>query len=509
MDSTLASNNDVDRLIEEQIKLPSPPTIAVQILNTVQDEAASLQDLTQIIAADPALTLKMLRVANSGLYSMPNEISTIERAVSILGTNVVKNIALSFVIAKDLRGTDRGQFDFDYFWRRSVTTAVAAELLCKLLKHDDQDIFVTALLQDIGVLILFLGKGNEYSGLLEERMLLEKTLRDLEKAKFGFDHQQVGAALLKAWGVPERISEPLKFHHESVAAPDSYVQTAQILRIADQLASIYSEINSAEKVRHLQHELFSTFRFRPDQVRDLVDDVATKSVEFLEAFDLDPGEIKPYSQMLQEANEELSRLNLSYEQVVLELKEAKENAQNLANELREAVARLKELVFRDSLTGLYNHRYFQEIFEQELARSLRYQSSVGLLLFDIDKFKDVNDNFGHPVGDLVLMNISKAVQCAVRPTDVVARYGGEEFAVVLPHTNQAGMRVFAERLRRSVEGIATVSEGIELRVTISIGGACWTLDRPQVSKEQLIHTADRALYKSKRNGRNQVTILEP
>ena len=509
MPSSVHSTEKVQQLISEQINLPSPPAIVVQILSAVQKENSSLQELTRIISADPALTAKMLRTANSSLYSLPSKVSSVERALSVLGTNVIKNIALSFAIASDLRGQEQTHFDYDYFWRRAVTAAVAAELLTKRLALKNEDVFVTALLQDIGILVMFLSKGEGYSRLLEERMLTRSSLRELERSSFGFDHQQLGAALLRDWGLPDSIVAPIQFHHEPAAASEHYAGVAKILMLADQLSSVYSEANSAEKVRALQDEMQSLFDFDPALVRELVDEVATGSIEFLETFELEPGNMKPYSQMLQEANFELGRLNLSYEQLVMELKEAKQSAENMAHELRDAISRLKELVYRDSLTGLYNHRYFHEILGKELARALRYQSSVGLIMFDIDHFKQVNDLHGHPVGDSVLMHIAHVVQGAVRPSDIIARYGGEEFAVILPQTNQAGMRVFAERLRRSVEGIVTEAEGGRINVTISVGGACWAPDRPQVSKEILIDAADRALYMSKRNGRNMVTILDP
>ena len=109
------SNNKIHQLIEEQINLPSPPAIAAQILNTVQDETSSLSDLEKIISADPALTGKMLSIANSSFYSLPNKVANITRAMSILGTNVIKNIALSFVIARDMQGQQTSYFDFNLF----------------------------------------------------------------------------------------------------------------------------------------------------------------------------------------------------------------------------------------------------------------------------------------------------------------------------------------------------------------------------------------------------------
>lgn len=501
-------NSKIHKLIEEQINLPSPPAIAVQILNAVQNEDSSIQELARIISADPALTGKMLKVANSGFYSLPNEVTSVERALSVLGTNVIKNIALSFVIAADLRGDKQSTFNFDYFWRRSVTSAVAAELLTTLLNVKNEDIFVTGLLHDIGVLIMYLSKGDDYAALLRERRNTGVSLSELEQSKFGFDHQQLGFTLVSDWGLPDSISMPIHYHHSTTSAPEEHRRTTEILWIADLLSAIYSETETAEKVRLLQEEMVELFDLDPDQVRILLDDVANKSIDILKTFELDPGDLRPYSQMLQEANAELGRLNMSYEHLVMELKEAKEKAERLANELRGANSRLKELVSRDGLTGLYNHRYFQEILSKELSRAKRYQGSVSLIMFDIDFFKKVNDNYGHPTGDLVLMNIARVIEGAVRPSDIVARYGGEEFAVILPETNESGMRVFAERLRRSVEGIATIADGQQIQVTISAGGTTFSSDRPQITKQMMIDAADRGLYKSKNAGRNRVNIID-
>lgn len=498
----------IQQLIENELNLPSPPAIAVQILNAVQKDDAALAELGEIIATDPALTAKMLKVANSGIFNCNGSITNIKRAMSILGTNVIKNIALSFVIAAELSSDTQTGFDFEHFWRRSVTTAVAAELLAKALQHRDDDIFVTALLQDIGMLVISLTKGEEYNILLSESRLSGTELPDLEKKKYGFDHQQVGYALLTSWKLPDSISEPIVSHHTPHAV-DNFQESTQIIYYADLLSDIYNGDEGAEKARLLQKDLMDTFAIAENQVAELLDNVASKSCEILGSFELDPGEIKPYSLLLQEANAELGKLNLTSEQVILEMKEAKAKVEKLAHELQDANSRLKELVYRDGLTGLYNHRYFQEALSNELSRASRYQSSVSLILFDIDYFKKVNDTHGHPAGDLVLMNIARAVNNAVRPCDIVARYGGEEFAVILPETSAAGVKVFAARLRRCVEGIATLADGQLIYVTVSAGATTFNKEGADVSKSTLIETADRGLYMSKQNGRNQVTVLEP
>ena len=500
---------DIQQLIREKLNFPSPPAIAVQILNTIKKDEAALTDLVQIISADPALTVKMLKVANSGIYSCGGTISNIQRAVSILGTNSIKNIALSFVIASELSDSESTGFNFNYFWRSSITTAVAAELFATSIQYKDDDIFVTAMLQNIGMLVIAMTKGEEYDKLIAESKLSKASLLRLEKDKFGFNHQQVGYALLEEWRFPSSITEPILYHHNPNHAHDTCHKSATINYYADQLASIYTTTGNAENARLLQQDIVAKYQLSTSQATELIDSVATQSDTILASFDLDASTTKPFSILLQEANVELGKLNLSSEQIVLEMKEAKEKAEMLSHELQDANCRLKELVFRDGLTGLYNHRYFQETLSNEIARAARYQSSVSLILFDIDFFKNVNDTHGHPAGDLVLMNIAKAVTNAVRPCDIVARYGGEEFAVILPETNAAGVNVFAARLRRCIEGIATLVDGQLIYVTVSAGATTYCKYSVGITKSIMIDTVDKALYLSKNNGRNQVTTLEP
>lgn len=497
----------IDKMVADGIKIPTPPAIAVRILNAVQKDSPSLKDLAEIISSDPALTAKLLQVANSSFYSLQYEVTSIEKTLTVLGVNALKNIALSFVIAKDMSSQEGSNFDFNYFWRRSITFAVAAELLAKQINHKSDDTFVTALLTDIGVLILHQTMPETYLKVLDKKKVSGEQIHDIETRNLGFNHAEMGAGILERWKLPESIWLPILFHHNPDQAPENHQTASQILEIAGQLSSIYIDSNSGERVRKAHEELKTHFDLSENQIIELVDAVASRSIEILGTFDIDPGDMKPYSQMLQEANEELGRLNLSYEQLIMELKEAKTEADRLAAEVRDANSKLHELVFRDGLTGLYNHRYFQEMVEKEIDRAERYQSTFSLIMFDIDHFKKVNDNYGHPSGDMVLMNIAHVVQNAVRPSDIVARYGGEEFAVILPETNEMGLKIFTERLRRSVEQMATLIDHKELNVTISVGGSWYSPADGKIEKRTIIDAADRALYKSKHAGRNCTTLL--
>jgi diguanylate cyclase (GGDEF)-like protein len=184
----------------------------------------------------------------------------------------------------------------------------------------------------------------------------------------------------------------------------------------------------------------------------------------------------------------------------------------LAAEAAAAVhtARLYEqtqrLATTDSLTGLYNHRFFRDALALEIARANRLGYSIGLLMIDVDNFKRVNDTFGHPAGDDVLRNIADVLRGSLRQTDVAARYGGEEFAVVLPGLGPRGVRAVGEKLRRAVRGLQPLAaDGVTpFPVSVSVGGV--SASPPTLNPVDLVRMADTALYEAKRRGKDCVCV---
>jgi diguanylate cyclase (GGDEF)-like protein len=170
-------------------------------------------------------------------------------------------------------------------------------------------------------------------------------------------------------------------------------------------------------------------------------------------------------------------------------------------------ARLERMATTDGLTGLLNHRTFQERMTEALQRAERHGRPLGLLLTDIDHFKNVNDTYGHPVGDLVLKNVSAVIKAQARATDTVARYGGEEFAVILEETDIPGGLQMAERIRTAVAASTTDTDMGPLKVTLSLGVAVF----PSHGKEKhvIIERADQALYDAKHGGRNRAVVAAP
>ena len=169
------------------------------------------------------------------------------------------------------------------------------------------------------------------------------------------------------------------------------------------------------------------------------------------------------------------------------------------SQLEEKNRELEALATTDGLTGLKNHRTFQEKMAAEHARAVRYHQPLSLLMLDVDHFKHYNDSFGHPAGDAVLRQVAAILGYTARDTDVAARYGGEEFALILPQTDEAGAMAIAERVRIVIAG----SDWEQHSITVSIGVCSVSLDTP--TPGTMIACADKALYRSKEMGRNRVS----
>ncbi|MCX6379165.1 MAG: diguanylate cyclase [Armatimonadetes bacterium] len=241
--------------------------------------------------------------------------------------------------------------------------------------------------------------------------------------------------------------------------------------------------------------VFGVFRWRLKRLKlsnqILEEHVATRTGELAHSYQ----ELKEMHYALEEMNAELKAAN---DEMI-----ASNNELATANcKLEKANHKLATLATTDGLTGLDNHRTFQEKLRHELALATRMGWSLGLLLLDVDFFKQYNDVYGHPAGDTVLRILGRLLKENVRTIDHVARYGGEEFAIILPNTDTEAVSVIGERIRKVIAEYGFPNRA----VTLSIGAA--VLHENSMEPETFVECADMALYDSKRSGRNRLTLVE-
>jgi diguanylate cyclase (GGDEF)-like protein len=194
----------------------------------------------------------------------------------------------------------------------------------------------------------------------------------------------------------------------------------------------------------------------------------------------------------------------AYDGAAAGLVQAIANQAAIAIENARLFSQVQLLAVTDTLTGLYNRRYFFEFAVQEFERSRRYARPLSVLMLDIDHFKKVNDTYGHLVGDRLLSELAKQCKSTLRDADVMARYGGEEFVVLLPETPARLALLAAERLWKAIAGVQLDVEGQTVSVSVSLGVA--ELDSGCPNLEALLGRADQALYRAKIAGRGQILM---
>ncbi|MFA6008203.1 MAG: GGDEF domain-containing protein, partial [Candidatus Shapirobacteria bacterium] len=165
-----------------------------------------------------------------------------------------------------------------------------------------------------------------------------------------------------------------------------------------------------------------------------------------------------------------------------------------------------QLAANDSLTGMFNRRFGMARLQEEYGRAIRSGSPLGVCIFDLDHFKKVNDTYGHPMGDKVLVHVSKLIRGALREGDVAMRYGGEEFMIVMPGASITDSFQIAEHVRRLVVETVFQHGSNTIALTISGGAAAWP-DFDASSADALVRRSDESLYKAKEEGRNRIIAL--
>jgi len=172
-------------------------------------------------------------------------------------------------------------------------------------------------------------------------------------------------------------------------------------------------------------------------------------------------------------------------------------------------ATIEKLSYTDSMTGIFNYRYFYKRLGEEILRAKRYNRELSLVILDIDNFKLFNDNYGHQTGDMVLKSTAELITRAIRSIDVVSRYGGEEFCIVMPDTSEKNGLIFINRLRNEIADFKFKSRTISEEISITVSVGCSVFPHHATTPDRLIYCADMALLKAKATGRNLAVMYQP
>lgn len=483
--------------------LPTPPAIALKVLELGRDPDVDLAALANVLAKDPALSSRILRASNSALYAQRRRSENLRQAMVVMGLNATMTLALSFTLPAAMVAGQRVNTGLQRIWRRGLITASAARLIGERLSmREVEELFLAGLLQDIGVLALDAAVPDIFGPLLKKARSHQELLL-AERATLGTDHGESGSWLMRRWNLPERLAAvPAAVHQPDAAdiAPElrDFVRCVAVAsRVADLLLS---EDQGPATVRAAESAL-EPLAIPADAIPDLLDQVAGMLPELSALYDTEILSAGQVQGVLDNTQEVLATRTLRLIQRV-------EEHQRRVFELEQTNQHLMRAASTDTLTGLQNRQRFEATLDNEfrVATENGWPLTVGFI--DLDNLKEINDKSGHLTGDAALARIADLLSRNLRQRDFLMRYGGDEFIALLPGTGLAHALPVFERLRAAIADEAHHDDtGRRFRTTVSVGLAShMDAGNRASSPTELIRCADMALYEAKGGGRNRVVI---
>lgn len=483
--------------------LPSPPQVALKIVEATRDLDKGSSELAEVLRTDPAISAKVLQISNSTAYARSREITTLSDAINLLGTKSLSVIALGFSLQQSIPSFNVKDLDQNILWKHAVATGVVARTLSRVLgKTNDEVAFTCGLLARIGQLVFLSAMPDRYSTVIEKSNKRLPTARE-EFKELGVTHHEVASLLLRQWELPVTIREVVQYWEEEECCPDNadLKQLANVVYVADAARAVLFDDDKGASLERLHALAQERCGLAPTEVDRIFVTCQNELRETLAIFVEQQDEVSCET-ILAMARDQIVNMSV---QLVTDLTSMNERCEELSNSVDE----LHEQSTTDGLTGLSNRFALDaELKKLDAAYDTTKRNPYSIVMLDIDNFKQLNDNYGHNVGDMVLQAVGGALSGSARATDFVARYGGEEFTVILPNCDQQQAVAVAERFRQAVGCKEFELPDGRFSVTASAGVASTNSCLAGQSNCEILKCADKALYLAKRNGRNRTVQYE-
>ena len=498
----------MERELQEKLKscpnLPSPPAIAVKIIQIANDPDADFKKIVKLLTCDPALTSKILRIANSPIYPYAKKVENLQQALMVIGLNATISLALSFSLIPSLQTTKGAGLDYSHYWKRAMISGIACQVIGKVCEVIEiEELHLAGLLQDLGMLALdqvfpdlylaHTGQQSNHASLIAH-----------EEQSLGLTHGAVGSWLLTQWNLPDRLRLAVAGSDDPSRIPidDERATFTHCVTLSGMISEIFlREIDDAY-LQCVKQQASSLLQLSPETLMDILETVKERLPDTERIFETN---LQPWSDpqnILEHARESLLMRNLQALQQVEQLKLDTVN-------MEEQFSHLKETNRHDALTGTLTRAHLDLCLETAFERAVADGECLTLIFGDLDKFKSVNDTYGHQAGDLVLQSAARLLLTSLRGTDKVGRFGGEEFVLILTKSSRSGAEMVSERILEAFRKTQhEISKDQSLTVTISLGMATHTPENPYSQVQELLRHADEAVYFSKTHGGNRCSTYE-
>ena len=317
------SSQNIEEIIKNHKELPTLPGIAIRILDAVGKNQTNLKEIADILSTDPPLSAKVLKLINSPFYGLPTKITSVQRAINLLGLNTVKNLALSFSLLNEHKNDGNGNFDYTMFWKNSLVSAIAAKTIAQKIFPDfAEDAFFLGLLHNIGVLALWQCFPDEYRLVLDKIKDNQSTFHEAEDDIFGSNHMDVGRYLAKSWGLPETFTFPIEYHHkpDKLKTNKSDIKKlTQILHLSSLFGELFHHPDKRLYLGQVEWYVKEHGQFETLQIDEIIQHINEQTIQVFPFFELKLESELNYLELIEKARKEL--INLSADTINQTVKE--------------------------------------------------------------------------------------------------------------------------------------------------------------------------------------------
>jgi diguanylate cyclase (GGDEF)-like protein len=495
-------SQDFENRLKAQVDFPSPSRVATEIISLARDPDIEMAKVAQAVGRDPAMTAKILRIANSAFYAQRRASQNLRQALVIIGLNAALTLALSFSLVSSMRALRPVGIDYPRFWRRALLAATASRAFCEAAKmNQPEDVFLAALLQDMAVLAIDRASRDFYSKMPQPATHAEWIA--YEEKTLGKDHAPYTAMLLRSWNLPERICKSVEYSHSPQKLPvgSDEGRLASCVALGSDLAEAVLASDRSRAVATLAQRASDLLQMSSEQFNGVVQHIFKLIPETEELYETSLIATEDAENLLAEARELLAVRNLHALQEVSAL-------QATTSVLLTRTEEAEDSSRRDVLTGALNRPWLDRLLEREFTQAVVFGRDLSIAHVDIDRFKAINERHGTEVGDKVLRSCAQILQSCVRGSDLVARFSGEEFMIVLPGADPEIAKQVAQRMLNAIAAADHDPDIGNVKITVSIGIATYTPKQRFPSTIALLEAADHALYAAKLCGRNRFECFE-
>ncbi len=479
-------------------QLPSLPAVATRVLELTQDKNVAMKEIADTIANDQGLSSKILKTVNSSFYALRKPCGSVNQAIVMLGLSAVKTLALGFSLVSTIKIQGEG-FDIQAYWRRTLIAGIAGKCVAAETKiGNDEECFLGGLLQDVGMVALYMALGSEYTDVLQEAGGEHQNLTKCELVALEISHAEVGALLATRWKLPAELVMPVRYHERPSAAPQDYVKIVQAVALGNIAADVITSPEPGVALKRFYAKAESWFSIKNAQADEIIKKVSAGTREISRLLSVDVGQLKGIEEILSSANQQLDTIAMPFDGT------------------GEAGPGAGDALATDPVTGCPNGRTLNQNIVAGFEKANATDTPFSLALFEVDQLDSLAAHGQHMVDEALRQIVALIRPQLTAQRALLCRLDANRFGIAMHGLDRLSATRLVEQARITLaeQPVSLAPPGLKpVSTTLTASAGLATLDASTKARfgepDALVETTRKALDAARRAGQSALRVFTP